>query len=93
VLRGHPGPGEVWDDLFENAGADGVAPRELLLSALSSLSEPPFPEERLLRLCRSLRSVVRWAELCDAFVKLKTNEWNQYCRQLTQWERETTLDC
>ena len=33
------------------------------------------------------------AELCDAFIKLKTNEWNQYCRQLTQWERETTLDC
>jgi glutamate---methylamine ligase len=33
------------------------------------------------------------AEVCDAFVKLKTNEWNQYCRQLTQWERETTLDC
>jgi glutamate---methylamine ligase len=33
------------------------------------------------------------AELCDAYVKLKTNEWNQYCRQLTQWERETTLDC
>jgi glutamate---methylamine ligase len=32
-------------------------------------------------------------EVCDAFVKLKTAEWNQYCRQLTQWERETTLDC
>jgi len=33
------------------------------------------------------------AELCDAYVKLKTGEWNQYCRQLTQWERDTTLDC
>ena len=33
------------------------------------------------------------AELCESFVKLKTAEWNQYCRQLTQWERETTLDC
>jgi glutamine synthetase len=33
------------------------------------------------------------AEICDAFVKLKTNEWNQYCRHLTQWERDTTLDC
>lgn len=33
------------------------------------------------------------AEFCDAYVKLKTNEWNQYCRQLTQWERDTTLDC
>ena len=28
-----------------------------------------------------------------AYVKLKTNEWNQYCRHLTEWERHTTLDC
>jgi glutamine synthetase len=32
-------------------------------------------------------------EFCSAYVKLKTNEWNQYCRHLTQWERDTTLDC
>ena len=29
----------------------------------------------------------------DAFIKLKTEEWNSYSRHLTQWERETTLDC
>jgi glutamine synthetase type III len=33
------------------------------------------------------------AEFSEAFMKLKTNEWNSYCRHLTQWERETTLDC
>ena len=33
------------------------------------------------------------AELSSAYVKLKTNEWNQFCRHLTQWERDTTLDC
>src|SRR5215212_10125196 len=33
------------------------------------------------------------SEFSEAFVKLKTNEWNTYCRHLTQWERETTLDC
>jgi glutamine synthetase len=33
------------------------------------------------------------AEFSQAYVKLKTNEWNSYCRHLTQWERETTLDC
>ena len=33
------------------------------------------------------------AEVCDAYIKLKTNDWNQYCRHLTQWERDTTLDC
>ena len=28
-----------------------------------------------------------------AYIKLKTANWNQYCQQLTQWERDTTLDC
>jgi glutamine synthetase type III len=32
-------------------------------------------------------------EAMAAYLKLKHNEWNQYCRHLTQWERETTLDC
>ena len=29
----------------------------------------------------------------DAFLKLKEEEWNSYCRHLTDWEREHTLDC
>lgn len=33
------------------------------------------------------------AEFSSAYIKLKTNEWNAYCRHLTQWERDTTLDC
>lgn len=32
-------------------------------------------------------------EVTAAYLKLKHNEWNQYCRHLTQWERDTTLDC
>jgi glutamine synthetase type III len=28
-----------------------------------------------------------------SYVKLKNDEWNAYSRQLTEWERETTLDC
>ncbi len=28
-----------------------------------------------------------------AFLKLKHAEWNDYARHLTQWERDTTLDC
>ncbi len=32
-------------------------------------------------------------EVSSAYLKLKHNEWNQYCRHLTQWERDTTLDC
>jgi glutamine synthetase len=32
-------------------------------------------------------------DAADGYLKLKHNEWNQYCRHLTQWERDTTLDC
>ena len=32
-------------------------------------------------------------ELIDGFVKIKQAEWNDYSRQLTEWERRTTLDC
>ncbi|MBV9562334.1 MAG: type III glutamate--ammonia ligase [Bradyrhizobium sp.] len=28
-----------------------------------------------------------------AYLKLKHEEWNEFSRHLTQWERETTLDC
>jgi glutamine synthetase len=30
---------------------------------------------------------------CASYVKLKTAEWNDYARHLTEWERATTLDC
>ena len=33
------------------------------------------------------------AEFCGAYGKLKLSEWNDYARHLTQWERDTTLDC
>jgi glutamine synthetase len=32
-------------------------------------------------------------ETIDAYIKLKSAEWNDYTRHLTQWERDTTLDC
>ena len=32
-------------------------------------------------------------ETLNAFIKLKTVEWNDYCRFLTEWERDNTLDC
>lgn len=30
---------------------------------------------------------------CDAYVKLKMMEWDDYSRHLTEWERQQTLDC
>jgi glutamine synthetase type III len=32
-------------------------------------------------------------ELVPAYLKLKKIEWNDYSRHLTEWERETTMDC
>ncbi|PWR23440.1 type III glutamate--ammonia ligase [Zavarzinia compransoris] len=29
----------------------------------------------------------------SSYLKLKHDDWNAYARHLTQWERETTLDC
>jgi glutamine synthetase len=33
------------------------------------------------------------AELVDAYVKLKTQEWHSFMGHLTEWERQHTLDC
>jgi glutamine synthetase type III len=32
-------------------------------------------------------------EFVDSYVKLKTKDWNECQKQLTPWERATTLDC
>jgi len=32
-------------------------------------------------------------EQLQSYIKLKMVEWNDYCRHLTQWERDQTLDC
>ena len=29
----------------------------------------------------------------DSYVKMKTEEWNSFTKQLTEWERQNTLDC
>jgi hypothetical protein len=63
---GHSGPADLWSDLFGDLGADGDAPRELLVGALIALPEPQFPDRSLQRVCRALRGVVRWGEPpCD----------------------------
>ena len=32
-------------------------------------------------------------EVIDSYIKLKMQEWKDYCHHLTQWERDHTLDC
>jgi len=41
---------------------------------------------------KALRSAMG-EEFSKAYVKLKTQEWDDYSRQLTDWERQHTLDC
>ena len=32
-------------------------------------------------------------EVVEAYSKLRLADWNAYSRHLTEWERDTTLDC
>jgi glutamine synthetase len=33
------------------------------------------------------------AEFVSAYLKLRHDDWTAYTQHLTQWERDTTLDC
>ena len=53
-----------------------------------------------LNLLDALRALERSTVLGEAlgsfvpsYLKLKYEEWNAYARHLTEWERDTTLDC
>ncbi len=39
--------------------------------------------------------VLGWAfgSFVPSYPRLKTEEWNSYCRHLTEWKRDNTLDC
>ncbi len=47
---------------------------------------------RMLETSKTLKAGLG-ADFMGAYLKLKTQEWNDYARHLTEWERETTLDC
>jgi len=64
------------------SGADGV--RRLPLNLLDSV--------RAFQASTSLRAALG-AAFCEAYAKLKLQEWDSYMRYLTQWERDSTLDC
>ena len=51
-----------------------------LLDAIRALQASPVMAEKL-------------GDFIPCYVKLNTEEWNAYARHLTEWERETTLDC
>lgn len=77
-------PGKRIDiDMYADGHKVRVAKR-LPLNLLDAIRA--FEKDKVLR--KSLSD-----EFSAAYVKLKTNEWNNYSRHLTQWEREMTLDC
>ena len=51
-----------------------------LLDALRALERSPVMREYL-------------ADFIPSYLKLKHDEWSDYTRHLTQWERDSTLDC
>ena len=32
-------------------------------------------------------------DILDSYCKLKLADWNQFCSQVSNWERDNTLDC
>jgi glutamine synthetase len=83
VARGSD-PGRRLDIDMYTAGHTVTGARKLPMNLLDSL--------RAFAADGTLREALG-APFADAYVKLKTQDWNAYARHLTQWERETTLDC
>jgi glutamine synthetase len=52
-----------------------------LLDALRALEKSTMPKASL------------GEDFIAAYMKLKMQEWNDYSRHLSVWERESTLDC
>ncbi|SEH58399.1 type III glutamate--ammonia ligase [Tardiphaga sp. OK245] len=88
------------------AGLDGMAnsrdpgPR-LDINMYTEGAKVPKAKQLPLNLLDALRALeasdVLKAQLGEAvvgsYLKLKHSDWNEHCRQLTEWERQTTLDC
>lgn len=77
-------PGKRLDIDMYTEGHKVKGARKLPLNLLDAL--------RLIEKSDVLRDALG-AGFIDSYVKLKTQEWNDYARFLTQWERDTTLDC
>jgi len=89
------------------AGLDGMARsidpgKPLNIDMYAEGHKAPVDTKKLpLNLLNALRLTERsellrrelGSEFIDSYIKLKTKEWDEFSRQLTPWERATTLDC
>jgi glutamine synthetase len=83
-LERRSNPGKRLDIDMYTAGHTVTDARRLPLNLLDALRA--FAADTRLREALGV-------DFADAYVKLKTQDWNAYARHLTAWERETTLDC
>jgi glutamine synthetase len=77
-------PGKRLDINMYSEGDKAKGAKRLPLNLLDAL--------RALQKDKILKSYLG-DEAIAAFAKLKHNEWSDYCRHLTDWERRNTLDC
>jgi glutamate---methylamine ligase len=88
------------------AGLDGVRSsrnpgKRLDIDMYSARDKAPDTKGLPLNLLDALRAleaspVFNWSfgqEFISSYLKLKRAEWAEYCRHLTDWERQSTLDC
>ena len=88
------------------AGLDGIANkrdpgRRLDIDMYADGHKVRGAKKLPLNLLDALRNLEKSRVLAEAmgkeniqsYVKLRMGEWNDYCKHLTQWERDRTLDC
>ena len=77
-------PGKRLDINMYTEGDKATNAKKLPLNLLDAL--------RALEASKELRAGLG-EETVAAYLKLRYAEWNEYCRHLTDWEKQTTLDC
>ena len=88
------------------AGLDGIAAKRdpgnrLDINMYTESHKAKSAKKLPLNLLDALRALEKSAVLQSAlgetvlssYIKLKHDDWNNYCRHLSAWERDTTLDC
>jgi glutamine synthetase len=83
-LRNSRDPGQRLDINMYTEGHKAAGAKKLplnLLDALRALEKSTVLKEAL------------GEKTLTSYIKLKTADWNDYSRHLTDWERQTTLDC
>jgi glutamine synthetase type III len=83
-IRNKRDPGSRLDINMYTEGHKAKNARKLPLNLLDAL--------RALEKSAMLKSALG-EETWSAYLKLKHDDWNAYSRHLTDWERQTTLDC